>query len=70
MEKKNQNTNKKIIQTSNKQVNQMRDTRTKNASQKRSKKRRKKQPEMVTKPDFKRDCRIIVFMIKYTLSNL
>ena len=43
MEKKNQNTNKKIIQTSNKQVNQMRDTRTKNASQKRSKKHRKKQ---------------------------
>ena len=43
MEKKNQNTNKKIIQTSNKQVHQMRDTRTKNASQKRSKKHRKKQ---------------------------
>ena len=37
---------------------------------KRRKKRRKKQPEMVTKPDFKRDCRITVFMIKYTLSNL
>lgn len=41
MEKKNQNTNKKIIQTSNKQVHQMRDTRTKNASQKRCQKTRK-----------------------------
>ena len=37
---------------------------------KRRKKRRKKHPQKAAKPDFKRDCRITVFMIKYTLSNL
>ena len=42
MEKKNQNTNKKIIQISSKQVHQVRDSRTKNVSKKRSKKHRKK----------------------------
>ena len=39
MEKKNQNTNKKIIQISSKQVHQVRDTRTKNVSKKHRKKR-------------------------------
>ena len=37
---------------------------------KRRKKRRKKHPQKAAKPDFKRDCRITVFMIKYKLSNL
>lgn len=39
-------------------------------SVKRRKKRRKKHPQKAAKPDFKRDCRITVFMIKYKLSNL